>query len=113
MTESEWTRKICKELELTGALIFAIVGAKMQASGWPDRLVICKGWCGLIEFKAAKKWLTSLQEVIVGRIIRRGRYVYIARMPGELFWGNEKVGEFCNGVELLQLILEHSQIKCL
>ena len=102
--ECQWTRKICKEMEKAGALCFAIVGGKMQASGWPDRLVVTKHGVVLIEFKGVKTAVTRLQLAVHREILRRGPYVYVAREPGVLTLNGEIVGEFRTGAELLQIL---------
>jgi hypothetical protein len=102
--ESLWTKKICKQMEACGAMIFPIVASKMQQPGWPDRLVVCVGWCGLIEFKGVHTAIREVQRVRMRDIRKRGRYVFLAREPGELYDGDQLVGEFENGAELLQLI---------
>jgi hypothetical protein len=105
MKECEWTRKICKDLELQGCLVFAIVGGPRQASGWPDRLIIHREHMVFIEFKAAKCWLTRLQDVIHKAIRRHGRHAFIARMPGELWFGDEFIGHFDSAANMLQFIV--------
>ena len=101
MTESEWTRKICKQMETLGALVIAIVGSRMQQSGLPDRMVIWKGVVIFIEFKSEKGKLSALQTAIHKQMTSRGAHVYVARMPGIV----EGVGEFKTGQELLQLLI--------
>lgn len=101
MTESEWTRKMCKQMETMGAFVTALVGGRMQQSGLPDRLVIWKGVTIFIEFKSERGKLSALQSAIHRQMISRGGHVYVARMPGIV----EGVGEFKTGQELLQLLI--------
>lgn len=78
MTESEWTRRICNGLKECGAVVFALVGSRMQAPGWPDRWVGHTVWSGWLEFKGLDTELRPLQAKIISDINARwpgGAYV--------------------------------------
>lgn len=76
-TESPWTCKICRQMELAGALVQAIVGARMSPAGWPDRWASWAAgpyrlaWRGHLEFKYAEGELTVLQRLRLREINRR------------------------------------------
>ena len=108
MKESPWTRKICKQIEAAGGMTFPIVGGPMQPAGWPDRIVIVKGWCGLIEFKGEETQVSRLQWLIIENIHKRGPYAYIARYPGHLFNPDDlHIGSFTTGQELVKLLQDN------
>lgn len=104
MTESEWTRKLCKQMEQAGATVIAIVGSIRQQSGLPDRLIIHKDLVVLVEFKSEKGKLSLLQAVVHRDILRHGRHVFVATAPGVLTIGGLQCGTFATGGELLSLL---------
>ncbi len=77
MSESKETKRFCAELTAAGAMVFATVGGVkgggivMQDTGWPDRFVQSRWWCGWIEFKAGSNRLSSKQKHIGGELERR------------------------------------------
>lgn len=83
MTESEWTRGLCRDLEKLGAVTLALVaggksrGQMMQAPGWPDRWLCHPLWTGWLEMKMRAS-LTLLQAERIRAINERwpgGAYV--------------------------------------
>ena len=106
MTESEWTRRVCKEMEQSGAVVRSIVARKRQAPGWPDRWIGHPWWHGHLEFKGAETRLTKLQEIVIRRIVaRRPGTAYVVRFPGILEdHEGVKLGDFTGGLGLLILL---------
>jgi hypothetical protein len=104
--EIQWTKKICKELEACGAMIFPIVASRMQPPGWPDRIVVHKNWHGFIEFKGEHTAVRPVQAVVMKNLRKRGKLVYIAREPGLLIdpYDSRVVGEFDSGSAMLMLL---------
>lgn len=51
MSESSKTRKLCRELEVLGAVTLPYVGSRYGVSGWPDRWICHPLWTGWVEFK--------------------------------------------------------------
>jgi hypothetical protein len=93
---------------MCGAMIFPIVASKMQPPGWPDRIVVHKGWTGFIEFKGESTAVRPVQVVVMRNLRKRGKIVYLAREPGILYDPIDcrVVGYFNCGSELLELILQ-------
>lgn len=108
MKESEWTRKICKELEQHNALVFAIVGGPMQTVALPDRYVHHAYWCGWLEFKGAQTRLTPLQKKRIDELNRRrGGSAFVVRYPGLIeSTDGIQLGVFHNTTQLLEALEE-------
>jgi hypothetical protein len=70
MTETEWTAKVCKELEGRGCVVYPIVAQMRGKSGWPDRLIISKYGVWLLEFKGLKTKVQLRQKLIMQMINR-------------------------------------------
>ena len=108
MKEMEFTRRICKELEADGALVFPIVAGNMQKPGWPDRLIVHRFGLFMIEFKGSTTPLSLAQKSVHSAIALRGPYVFVARAPGLLYVcerdGYCNLGTFTTGSELAQLV---------
>lgn len=109
MTESQLTRRLCRELEELGALTFAVVGGMRQEAGWPDRYVAHAVWSGWLEFKVYGNALSPLQAKRLRELESRGvaamcvnhdEFV-VSRHDGTV------VGKFGNAAGLLCL-LQHS-----
>lgn len=64
MTESQMTRKYCRELEAVGIRTTALVGCSMQPAGLPDRYVCHPEFGGIwLEMKAKNGILSKRQEL--------------------------------------------------
>lgn len=106
MSEMTFTHEICSGLKMLGADVFAIVGGKMQASGYPDRLVTHRDWMGMLEFKGATTPIRLAQKIRMEGINRkRPGTCWVVREPGILCLpcGTE-VAKFRNAEELLCLL---------
>jgi hypothetical protein len=106
--EIKWTKKICKELEAQGAMIFPIVASRMQPPGWPDRIIVHKNWTGFIEFKGESTAIRPVQVVVMRNLRKRGKIVYLAREPGILYdpYDYRVVGDFGSAAAMLELIVQ-------
>ena len=122
MVEKEFRNRICKELRAQNALIFPIIGGKIerenniytQNPGLPDVYVVHRYFgnvdgCGggiWLEFKAEKGKLSEKQRITIREMnVRAINIAFIARAPGYL--ENElgdPLGSFNNGKELIELI---------
>lgn len=107
--EAQWTKKICKGLIECGAMVFPIVASRMQPPGWPDRLVVHREWVGLIEFKGVDTIVRPVQIAVIRELRKRGKCVFIAREPGELWDLDVHVGDFTTSGELIDLILQYTR----
>lgn len=96
MNESQFTRKICKELAECGCLIFVAAGNRFGTAGWPDRHVITRdGKVFWLEFKNETREVTPLQTAILREInARRPKTGYVVRLPGTLEYAGECVASF-------------------
>lgn len=80
MNESAQTRKLCKELEALGVLVFAAVGNRYGKSGFPDRCLMHPGFpggCVWVEFKAADGEVSPLQAAVHADMVKRGVAVFV------------------------------------
>lgn len=104
MTEAQWTRKVCTEMRRCNALIFAIVGSRMQEPGWPDRYICHTWWHGWLEFKGEHTRLTPHQTRIINFLnSRQPGCAYVVRWPGILLDAQGTgLARFTNGKELLE-----------
>lgn len=81
-SESESTRAFCEELKRMNAVVFAIVGHKMQEAGWPDRYIHHRRWRGFVEFKKGTE-VSAKQRVVIKRLNERHPgSALIVRWPG-------------------------------
>jgi hypothetical protein len=112
MTESQWTNKICLELIENGCLVYAAVGNKFSAAGWPDRHVILgSGEMFWLEFKSPDGKLSKQQIFCMRGIdmrIKHCAFVIRQNVPGELARIESIDGaileRFRNGLELRHLL---------
>ena len=81
-SESELTRALCKDLERMNALVFSVVGNRMQRPGLPDRYVAHRRWQGWLEFKASRGKLTEAQRITLRELNSRGVNTYVVRFGG-------------------------------
>lgn len=102
--ESKWTKKICSELELCGAIVVPMVAGSMS-NGWPDRIIWHPSWQGFVEFKAEKTVDTKQQQHNRQALNRRAPgTAVVARYPGYVHCVTqhyETTGVFNNARELL------------
>jgi len=81
--ETVLTRRIVRELEAFGALVFKICGSQYQAAGLPDLLVHRGGMTVWMEVKTATGRLRKIQEARITQIRRYGIPVAVVRSPEE------------------------------
>lgn len=115
--EKVFRNRICKELRAQNALVFPIIGGKIerenniytQNPGLPDVYVIHRYIGGIwLEFKAEKGKLSEKQRITIREMnLRIADIAFVARSPGVLENENGEIfGGFINGRELIQLIKE-------
>lgn len=77
--EYAFTARICEEIEKLGGKTYVINGNDIS-SGLPDRLIVHKLWCGVIEFKGVETELRTNQKIILSDIILRNPdFAFIVR----------------------------------
>ena len=84
LTETQYTRALCRELEKCGCMCYPLIGGTLGKAGWPDRLIWHKHFAVLIEFKNAAKTsrLSALQEQVCRALALRkgvGHDVFVIR----------------------------------
>jgi hypothetical protein len=82
-TESEMTRRMCRDLHRLGCLVLDVVGHEMQEPGWPDRYVVLPSALGppvWLEFKNLHGRLTTKQEMILRRLRAMRVPAYVVRL---------------------------------
>lgn len=85
MNEIPWTRKLVDEMRRHNALVFPIVGSRMQPPGWPDRIVSHTLWSGLIEFKGRKTKVSKAQKIVLRELRKRNKsFAYVVRQPDRI-----------------------------
>lgn len=91
MRESQWTRKICKELEACGVRCFPNVAGARTPRGRPDRHIVTAFGTFELEFKASNGKLTAIQRHVMQLMnaVRPGA-AFVVRMPG---WIENEDGE--------------------
>ncbi len=68
LSESQWTREICKQLEQVLPIIITPLSAsRLSMHGIPDRHFNSELWSGFVEFKGEKTKLTRLQSSFLRR----------------------------------------------
>ena len=89
MTESEFTRKVCKQLQELGCLVFVAAGNKYGTAGWPDRHIITlDGDIYWLEFKSREREVTALQKSILAAINKRAQCTgFVVRQPDTIEYG--------------------------
>lgn len=84
-TESDWTRRLCKQMEEYNALVLSLVGGRIQQAGVPDRFVshrvLFTGW---LEFKGPRTRIMEHQAVMLNRLNHGQPYsAFIVRANAE------------------------------
>lgn len=112
MKETQFTKRICKELEVAGCRVRVLTG-NMFSKNNPDRLVVSPAGIWLIEFKGVSTKVTAGQTLVMADLnwVRPGT-CYVARQLdaagriGELNNANESwtYGRYTNGAELLAML---------
>jgi hypothetical protein len=109
MKETDFAKKITKNLRNCNALVLSVVGNRMQQNSWPDIYVAHKYWIGWIEFKGEKTKLRKDQAMLLEELWKRGVEAYVVRCPNliESYTGNS-LETFCPNtpVELLKVLRE-------
>ena len=95
-TESELTRRLCREMLELGAKVLVIAGGdgsgRFQTPGMPDRHVSHRGnpaWgmgrvCCWVELKGAAGRVKTNQRLIMRDMNLRGDWAYVARFMGDV-----------------------------
>ncbi len=65
------TRKLCKKLVDSGAIVVPYVGSQRQPNGYPDRIIWSKHWNGWVEFKDVTTRLASEQKYRIDHLNMR------------------------------------------
>lgn len=74
---NKWIESVVKDMESVGALVVPMLG-NGAASGWPDRLVVWRGWTFWIEFKAAGDALRKNQDLNLQAVADHGGMAVVA-----------------------------------
>lgn len=89
-TESEHTRKLCKQLnEMQGVLAIAVVAHQFNAQGIPDRYISSRKWQGWVEFKAEAGRLSPMQQRTCALLhhAKPGQVFVIRWIDNDSTWG--------------------------
>ena len=95
-TEPEETKPFCDGLKELGCMV-AVMAAGGTSSGWPDRLIIHRGFKGFIEFKGPRTRVRKNQELTMRESNRRDFPAVVVRfcrkhIDGKLYqWGQIEI----------------------
>ena len=84
MKETDFAKKITRNLRDCNALVLSVVGNRMQQNSWPDIYVAHVYWSGWIEFKGLKTKLRKDQKVLIEGLQIRGANAVIVRAPDKI-----------------------------
>jgi len=111
--EGKLTQKLLKELKELGCLCLKLHGHAMQASGWPDALIIHKRFICFIEFKVGNNKLSALQTRMIDLISQRGVKCFIVTFINELLeirnYKNEQIAVVMDAKGLFEVLSNVTQ----
>jgi len=77
-----WQQKMIDDMLAAGAVVVPILGTG-AASGFPDRIVVWRGWTLWVEFKAGGDRLKTNQRLFLESLTKRGVAGLVAYQWGE------------------------------
>ena len=81
MKETDFAKKITKNIRDCNGLVLSVVGNRMQQNSWPDIYVAHRYWTGWIEFKGLKTMLRKDQAKLLEGLRERYIEAYVVRAP--------------------------------